>query len=115
MLFGAMVLFPAFGMLAGKHSSVSRTILARRLGCVFRRFEGWCWSQATVMQCACAAGAVLAVPAFWIIIKDDDLDLLIGEGLLVLCVIAYGAGLPSCERAHPRLATFIHETFIQTC
>jgi len=28
MLFGAMVLFPAFGMLAGKHSSVSRTILA---------------------------------------------------------------------------------------
>ena len=27
MLFGAMVLFPAFGMLAGKHSSVSRTIL----------------------------------------------------------------------------------------
>ena len=60
-------------------------------------------------------GAVLAVPAFWIIIKDDDLDLLIGEGLLVLCVIAYGAGLPSCERAHPRLATFIHETFIQTC
>ena len=66
------------------------------------------------MQCACAAGAVLAVPAFWIIIKDDDLDLLIGEGLLVLCVIAYGAGLPSCEPAHPRLATFIHETFIQT-
>eukprot|EP01045_Picozoa_sp_COSAG04_P007393 COSAG04_NODE_385_length_15323_cov_3.045586_14_plen_116_part_00 len=115
MLFGAMVLFPAFGMLAGKHSSVSRTILAGVWAASSEGLRGGVGAQATVMQCACAAGAVLAVPAFWIIIKDDDLDLLIGEGLLVLCVIAYGAGLPSCERAHPRLATFIHETFIQTC
>ena len=71
MVFSALALFPCFGWVATKLTP-----------------------EAT-MQGAAAAGVLLCLPAFALILQDTEPMLLLGQGALVVVISAYGAALPS--------------------
>ena len=89
MLLASCVLFPGFGWLASKVT------------------------PPVVMQGAAVAGVVLCLPCFALVIQDTEPTLILGEGLLVVVISAYGAALPSWMVRHfPRLFRCIFVAFV---